>query len=49
MKLQTSIAQINPLRGGGAEAPLPSSVVEGSASILNAGHILRRGAELLVF
>ena len=22
---------INPLRGGGAEAPLPSSVVEGSA------------------
>ena len=42
-------AGINPLRGGGAEAPLPSSVVEGSASILNAGHILRRGAELLVF
>ena len=37
---------INPLRGGGAEAPLPSSVVEGSASILSAGHIFRRGAEL---
>ena len=39
-------SEINPLRGGGAEAPLPSSVVEGSASILNAGHIFRRGAEL---
>ena len=37
---------INPLRGGGAEAPLPSSVVEGSASILSGGHIFRQGAEV---
>ena len=44
--LESGLDKINPLRGGGAEAPLPSSVVEGSASILSAGHIFRRGAEV---
>ena len=40
------LEKINRLRGGGAEAPLPSSVVEGSASILSGGHIFRQGAEV---